>query len=90
MQRTKKPEVLFNRVVKIVHEFVLVPLFEATCKCRAVLEVQNRIPATSKSGQNVSVRSPIFFAEHFWSRSMPLSPEVHEKIVEKEASVVSF
>ena len=86
MQRTKKPEVLFNRVVKRIHEFVLVPLFEATCKCRAVLEVQNRVLATSKSGQIFFVRAHFFFADHFWSRSMPLSPQVHEKIVEKEVT----
>ena len=62
MQRTKKPEVLFNRVVKRICEFVLVTLFEATCKRRAVSEVQNRVPATSRSGQILSVR-PHFFLQ---------------------------
>ena len=77
---------LFNRDVKRIHEFVLVTLFEATCKRRAVSEVQNRVPATSRSGQILSVRAmPIFFAGDFWSRSMPLSPQVREKIIEKEA-----
>ena len=51
---------LFNRVVKIICEFVFDPLFEATCKCRAVLEVQNRVPATSRSGQIVSVCGHFF------------------------------
>ena len=55
VQRTKKPEVLFNRVVKRICEFVLEPLFEASCKRRAVSEVQNRVPATSRSGQIFSV-----------------------------------
>ena len=61
VQRTKAPEVLFNRVVKRIHEFVLVTLFEATCNCRAVLEVQNRVPATSRSGQILCVRACAYF-----------------------------
>ena len=69
VQRTKKPEVLFNRVVKRIHEFVLVTLFEATCKRRAVSEVQNRVPATSRSGQIFSVCVwTFFFVSPFLSR----------------------
>ena len=67
MQRTKKPEVLFNRVVKRICEFVLEPLFEASCKRRAVSEVQNRVPATSRSGQILFVRPPFFLQALFES-----------------------
>ena len=74
MQRTKKPEVLFNRVVKRIHEFVLVTLFEANCNCRAVLEVQNRVPATSRSG--LGLLEQVDAAE----------PGSTRKIIEKEAS----
>ena len=86
VQRTKAPEVLFNRVVKRIHEFVLVTLFEATCKCRAVLEVQNRFPATSRSGQILLVRKPIFFADHFWSRSIQQQMGFSLKITQKGGS----
>ena len=48
---------------KGICEFVLESLFEATCKCRAVLETQNRVPATSRSGQILSV----FFCSPFLS-----------------------
>ena len=70
MQRTKKPEVLFNRVVKRICEFVLATLLEATCKRRAVSEVQNRVPATSRSGRifSVCVSVDIFFVRPFLSR----------------------
>ena len=46
--------------VKRICEFVLEPLFEATCKRRAVEEVPNRVPATSRSGQILSVRRHFF------------------------------
>ena len=88
MQRTKKPEVLFNRVVKRICEFVLEPLFEATCECRAVLEVQNRVLATSRSGK---ISSVCLFVTNFFCRPLLEQVEAAEpastrKIIEKEAS----
>ena len=65
VQRTKKPEVLFKRDVKRIHEFGLVTFFKATCTCRAVSEVQNRGPATSRAGQILSVRPPFFLQSTF-------------------------
>ena len=58
------------KLVKRICEFVLEPLFEATCKRRAVSEVQNRVPATSRSGRifSVCVCVDIFFVRPFLSR----------------------
>ena len=78
VQRTKKPEVLFNRVVKRICEFVLATLFEATCKRRAVSEVQNRVPATSRSGQILCVRQQFFLQTFF-----ELVPDDFKGVIEK-------
>ena len=55
------------KLVKRICEFVLEPLFEATCKRRAVSEVQNRVPATSRSGQIFSVCGHFFLQPLFES-----------------------
>ena len=81
----KKPEVLFNRVAKRICEFVLVTLFEATCKRRAVSEVQNRVSATSRSGQILCVRpSAYFFCRPLLEKVDVAEPASTRKIVEKK------
>ena len=79
---------LFNRVVKRIWELALGQLFEATCECRAVLEVQNRVPATSRSGQIVSVCGH-FFLTAVLSRSDRIIKAISRKTPPKEGTCMS-
>ena len=76
---------LFNRVAKRIWEFVLDQLFEATCECRAVLEVQNRVPASSRLAQILSVRQH-FFCRPFLSRPETILKAISRKTPPKEGT----